>query len=82
MQVADFDRVLRDLVSHFVGLAVGHSGLDAAASHPNRERARVMVPANILHFLTVAIFAHGRPAEFSAPDDESVLEHATLFEIS
>src|SRR5580658_23057 len=47
MQVADFDWILHDLVSHLVGLAMSDSGLDAAAGHPNRERAWVVVPANI-----------------------------------
>src|ERR1700683_1072224 len=82
MQVANLYRVFYDLVSHLVGLAVCDSGLDAAARHPNRERPGIMVPANIFHFLTIAIFPHGRPPEFSTPDDESVLEHATRFEIS
>src|SRR6202521_3832934 len=81
MQVADLYRVFYDLVSHLVGLAVCDSWLDAAARHPNRERPGIMVPANIFHFLTIAIFPHGRPAKFPSPDDESVLEHSTLFEI-
>src|SRR5439155_4071582 len=82
MQVADLDRIFYDFTSHLIGLAVGNSGLDPAAGHPNRERSWVMVPADPLHFLTVAILAHGRPAEFSAPDNERVLEHASLFQIS
>ena len=28
-----------------------------------------------------AVLAHGRAAEFAAPDDERILEHAALFEI-
>src|SRR6266850_5565377 len=48
VQVADLDRIFYDFVSHLIGLAVGHPGLDAATSHPNRERTRVMVPANVL----------------------------------
>src|ERR1700730_8300565 len=82
MQVADLDRVFYDFISHLIGLAVSDSGLNAAACHPNRERARVMIPADILHCLTIAIFPHRRSAEFSTPDDERILKHPTLFEIS
>src|SRR2546429_9838996 len=82
MQVADLERIFYDFMPQLIGLAVGNSGLDPAAGHPNRERSWVMVPADPLHFLTVAILAHGRPAEFSATDNERVLEHASLFQIS
>src|ERR1700722_250964 len=82
MQVADLHRVFYDFISHLVGLAVRDSWLDAAARHPNRERPGIMVPANIFHFLTIAILPHGCPAKSSAPPDECVLEHAALFQIS
>ena len=82
MQVADLDGIFHDFISHLVGLAVSNPCLNAASCHPNRERAGVMIPAHVLHCLTIAIFPHGRPAEFSAPDDERILKHPTLFEIS
>ena len=81
MQVTDLDCILHDLVSHLVCLAVGYSGLNAAPSHPNCERTRVVVSAYILHLLTISVFTHGRPAEFASPDDECILEHASLFQI-
>src|SRR5258708_1676546 len=82
VQVADLDCILHDLVSHLVGLAMCHPALNPAARQPNRERAWIMVSAHILHFLTISVFAHRSPAEFSAPDDERVLQHAPFFQIS
>src|ERR1700733_2699644 len=73
MQIADLDWILHDLVSHLVRLPVGDSALNTGARHPNCERARVMVPSHVLHLLTISVFAHRRPPEFSAPHDECVL---------
>ncbi len=81
MQVANLDGIFHDLVTHLVGLAMGDSGLDSATGHPDGERAGVVVSAHIFHLLAIPVFPHRRPAELSAPDDEGVLEHATLFQI-
>ena len=82
VQVAHLHRVLHDLVAHGVGLAVRHTGLDAAASHPDGEGAGIVVPADKLHHLSVAIFPHRGAPEFAAPHHQRVLEHAALLQIS
>ena len=45
VEVADVHRVLDDVVREFVGLAVDRARPRAAAGHPHREAARVMVAA-------------------------------------
>ena len=81
MQIANLDRVLHDLIAHRVGLAVAHAWLNPAAGHPDGERARIVVPADKLHHLTVAIFPHGRASEFAAPDYQRVLQHAAFLQV-
>ncbi len=46
---------------------------DAAAGHHEAEAFDVVVAAVAL--------GHGRAAEFAAPDDERVVEHAALLQI-
>src|ERR1700748_2181337 len=82
VQVTHLYRILHDLVAHGISLAVTHAGLDATPSHPNGEGSRIVVPADKLHHLSVTVFAHGGAAEFPAPHDERVLEHAALLQIS
>src|SRR5665213_4181381 len=75
----DVDRILHDVVAEVVGLAIDHARLDAAAGHPDREAARVMIAAIILarqRALTV-----DRAAEFAAPDDERLIEQAALLQV-
>jgi len=51
-------------------------GLGAAAGEPHGEGVDVMVAAD-----GDADLAHGRAAEFAAPDDERVFEEAALLEV-
>src|SRR6185503_9997823 len=60
-------------------LAVGHTRPDAAAGHPDREAAAVMVPAEA-RLREVALHEH-RPAELAAPDDQRVVEQAALLQV-
>jgi hypothetical protein len=52
---------------------------DAAAGHPHREAARVVVAAVVLGVRPPGLVA--RAAEFAAPDDEGVVEHAALLQV-
>src|SRR6267378_394902 len=79
VEVADVDRVFDDVVRHLIRFAIHQARLDAAAGHPNAEAARVMIAAVIL-LGQFALRVHSA-AEFTAPNHESVLEHATLLEI-
>ena len=81
MQIADLDRILHDLVSHFVRLAVCNSGLDAAAGEPDCEGAGIVISSHVLHLLAISILPHRRPAEFASPHYECILQHAALLQI-
>ena len=81
VQIANLDWIFYDLVSHFVGLAIRHARLNAAAGHPNGESARIMIATDKLHGLTVAIFPHRGTPEFSAPDNQGIFQHAAFFQI-
>ena len=70
-------RTVRDGVeAEFVGLADHRTGLRAAAGEPHREGVDVMVAAG-----GDAIFAHGRAAEFSAPNHQRILEEPARFQV-
>ena len=68
-----------DVVGVVIGLPVGDPGLDSSTCHPHREAARVVVPSVVL--AREAALAVGGPAEFSAPDDQGIFEHAALLEV-
>ena len=53
--------------------------LDAAARHPDRERAGMVVAAEELR--VVAAFVHGRAAELPAPDHQGLVEQAALLQV-
>ena len=79
LEVVNMHRILHDVVAEVVGFAVHHAGLDAASGHPDAEAARVVV---------ATVFVRGQPAlavhrapEFAAPDDQRVVQHASLFEV-
>ena len=79
VQVMDIDAVRGHLATDFVGFTVVHAALDAAASHPATESLGVVVTTGVRVHAT-----RGRrgTAKFSAPDDEGLIEQATLLEVS
>ena len=79
VQVVNVDGVFDDVVAEFVGFAVDDAGLDAAASHPDREAARVVVAAVV--FAGQPALAVDRPAKFAAPDHERFIEQAALMQV-
>ena len=79
VEVADRQRVLDDVVAELVGLAVDLAAAGAAAGHPHREAARVVVAAVVV--LGEPALAVDGAAELSAPDDERVVEHSALLEV-
>ena len=80
LEVVDVDRVFGDVEAEVVGLAEGDAGLDAAAGHPHGEGLGVVV-ATVAAFEGGTGFYHGSASKFSAPDDQSVFEHAAFLEI-
>lgn len=76
VDVVKVDFVFRGGEAEFVGAAVGHAAFDATACEPHAEAVGVVVAAG-----RALAFAEGHAAEFTAPHDESFVEHAALFEI-
>lgn len=79
VEVADVDRVLDDVVREFIGLAVDHAAAGTASGHPHGEAAGMMI-APVVVAGKPALGVDGA-AEFTAPDDEGVLEQTVAFEI-
>lgn len=68
-------------VAHLIGFAVSDAWFDARAGHPKGEGVWVVVTAEEGHFSSIAVLLHWGAAELSAPDNESVIQHAALFQI-
>lgn len=79
IEIVDVHGIFDDVVAEIVGFAVNDTRFNTAAGHPNREAARVMVAA-VICFRQCAL-AVDRAAEFAAPDDQSIIKHAALFEV-
>ena len=79
LQVAHAHAILGDEVPEFIGRPKVESAFDTSAGHPDRETVRVMVAAKELG--SVPLFIQRCAAEFAAPDDQRIVEKATLLEI-
>ena len=69
-----------DVVTQFIGCAVGVAASKSTASHPEAEGARMMVAPQELR--AVAFFVHRRAPEFAAPDHQRVIEQTALLQVS
>ena len=79
VQVVDVDTVFDDVISEIIGLSMDDPSLNAASRHPQAVAPRMMVSAEtLLRNVTLTV---SRSAEFSAPDNERVLQEAPLFEV-
>ena len=76
VQVVHVNEVLYDVEAEIVGCPDGDAGFDTAAGQPHRKGVGMMIAAII-----VVTLNHGSAAEFTAPHDERVVEHAALLEI-
>ena len=72
---------LDSIVSDLIGLSMGVPSPDAAASEPYAERIRMMVASLERVLLPFPVLLHGRPAEFTAPDHQGVLQQSPLFQV-
>ena len=59
-----------------VGLAMDVPLLQSGSGHPHREGINMVITAS-----GFTVFPHRGTAEFTAPDDEGVIEHASLLEV-
>ena len=79
VEIVDVDGVAGDVPAEVVGGAVNVSGVDAAARHPDRETARMMV-APIVGRGQLPLRIIG-PPEFTAPHHQRIIQQPALFEI-
>src|SRR5262249_926356 len=77
VEVVDVDDVLNGVVAEFVRRAVGEAAFEAAAAEEHGKAFHVMVTTGA----ALVFLGHGGAAEFTAPDDDGVVEQAALFEV-
>ena len=78
LEVMDVDRVLNNVVSQRVGLAV-HAGSNPGPGHPQCKTPGMMVPAKIV-WLQFALAIVCSP-EFSCPDHQRIVQQSPLFKV-
>ena len=71
VEVVQVDAVVLRVVAKFVGTAVDHAGLDAAAGQAHGEAVRVMVAPIAL----IATLSHRCAPELATPHDQRFVEH-------
>ena len=75
MQVIDVDRLHRRLKSEIVSGAISNTALHAAPGEQRGVSGDIVIPA-ITYALQSAVLDHRRPAEFTADNEQRVLEKA------
>ena len=75
MEIVDGGGLLDRFIPEFVGGAVADAFFHSGAGHPGGEPGGVVIAA------AGAFLESGHAAEFGAPDDEGVLEQASLFQV-
>ena len=79
VEVVHVDRILGDPITEFVGLAVAEPSLGAAAGNPDGKGILVVVSTGLGHLaIAVLTLPERRAAELGGPDDQSLVEQATL----
>lgn len=78
VQVVDVQPIGCDVVTELIRGAVNGSCLDAAASHPDAETARMVVATEVGRNFSLAVI---RATELTAPDHERVFKQSTAFQI-
>ena len=73
VQVMDMDFVLHGTVAKFICCSPGKAGLDSTTCHPARKAHDMVVASRTL--------SHWRASKFSTPDDQCLIEHASLLQI-
>ena len=79
VEVMHVHRVLHHVVAEVIGRAEHKPRPDAAASHPDREAARMMVATEVP--LTDLALRISGPSEFPAPDHQRVVEQAAGLQV-
>ncbi len=77
VDVVDMHGVLNRSESELVGLAVDCTRFETSACEPHRKCIDMVVPAGRFAYL-----AHGRSAEFAAPNHNRTVQESTLLQVS
>jgi len=80
LEVVHVDGVTDDVHAEVIGFSEGEAGSDAASGHPDCEGVRVMIASPAGAVVEVSLDEGGSP-EFTAPDDEGIVEQAASFEV-
>ena len=75
VEVVEVNFILDRIVPVFVCGAMADARLDATSGQEHRQCVRVVVTS-------ILSLSDGCPAEFSAPEHESILEKSSLFEVT
>src|SRR6516162_252357 len=80
LQIMNVDGILQDVEAEVVAFAEDESRCNAAAGQPHGEAARMMIAAELPgRDLSLAKW---RTAELAAPDDQSIVQEAALFQVA
>ena len=66
--------VVHRIITMLIGLTISDPAAHSAAAHPHRETLRVMVT-------TILALHDRRPSEFTAPNDQRVVEQSPLRQV-
>ena len=80
VKVVNVDGVFKDVVAIVVGFSDSDSFFDSCSSHPHAEALGMMITSVI--FASQFSLTVGGSTKLSTPDEKSILQHATLLEIS
>src|SRR4029079_10305358 len=79
VDIANMDGITNDIVAEIIRFAEDRSAADAAATHPHRVPARMMISSIIIRAqFTLTI---DRAAELAAPDDQRLIQQTALLQI-
>ena len=77
LEVVNVDPVFGNVEANIIAGAVGHTGFDPAACHPDGEGVWMMVTTPFFSVVITSLQERGAP-ELASPNDESVFEQAAL----
>ena len=75
MKVMNVDFVPRGIESEFVAFTQSNTRLQTSSCEPHRETIRMVIPA------VIASLNHRGSTEFTAPDNERILQETALFQV-
>ena len=78
VKIVDVNRLVDNRPADFVGLTIRHPASHAAPGHPDRERIRMMIAADVL--LTCGVLLHWGSTELPAPNHKGTFQKPSIFQ--